>query len=332
MDKEPEELQFLGIVGIYRESYKILSSYKKLFSHITLSLILPLSFIFLSHIKISDLIFSDIDHDVDALESTPDNSPSQNRLLHRIASEWLSFLLFKAAYLLLVLLFALLSTSAVVYTIASIYTGKDLTFSKILAVVPKVWKRLVITFFWTFVILLCYNTVTGITIFLILVFTGSNAFGITLSILIFAFYFVGFVYISLVWHLASVVSVLEDSYGISAMQKSRDLIRGKVWVSAAVFLQLNLVFIAIHIMFSVMVVHGMRVGIVGKIGYGVLFLVLLAGFMLIGLVVQTVIYLVCKSYHHENIDKSILADHLEVYLGEYVPLNGKAVQMESLSV
>ncbi|MBO8589896.1 hypothetical protein INN88_14980, partial [Staphylococcus aureus] len=87
-------------------------------------------------------------------------SPSQNRLLHRIASEWLSFLLFKAAYLLLVLLFALLSTSAVVYTIASIYTGKDLTFSKILAVVPKVWKRLVITFFWTFVILLCYNTVT----------------------------------------------------------------------------------------------------------------------------------------------------------------------------
>lgn len=54
--------------------------------------------------------------------------------------------------------------------------------------------------------------------------------------------------------------------------------------------------------------------------------------MLIALVVQTVIYLVCKSYHHENIDKSILADHLEVYLGEYVPLNGKAVQMESLSV
>lgn len=116
------------------------------------------------------------------------------------------------------------------------------------------------------------------------------------------------------------------------MQKSRDLIRGKVWVSAAVFLQLNLVFIAIHIMFSVVVVHGVGVGIVGKIGYGVLFLVLLAGFMLIGLVVQTVIYLVCKSYHHENIDKSILADHLEEYLGEYVPLNGKAVQMESLSV
>jgi len=42
---------------------------------------------------------------------------------------------------------------------------------------------------------------------------------------------------------------------------------------------------------------------------------------LIGLLTQSVFYFVCKSYHHESIDKSSLSDHLEVYLGDYVPLN-----------
>ncbi|GAU34592.1 hypothetical protein TSUD_15070 [Trifolium subterraneum] len=39
-----------------------------------------------------------------------------------------------------------------------------------------------------------------------------------------------------------------------------------------------------------------------------------------------------QSYHHENIDKSALADHLEVYLGEYVPLTAKDVQLENYRI
>ncbi|WVZ14091.1 hypothetical protein V8G54_011657 [Vigna mungo] len=50
------------------------------------------------------------------------------------------------------------------------------------------------------------------------------------------------------------------------------------------------------------------------------------------LVIQTVLYFVCKSYHHQNIDKSSLSDHLEVYHGEYEPLKAKDVQMEEIHV
>jgi hypothetical protein len=47
------------------------------------------------------------------------------------------------------------------------------------------------------------------------------------------------------------------------------------------------------------------------------------------LVIQTVmIYFVCKSNHHEKIEKLALSDHLDVYHGEYVPLNSKDVQLE----
>jgi hypothetical protein len=65
-----------------------------------------------------------------------------------------------------------------------------------------------------------------------------------------------------------------------------------------------------------------------RIGMGLLCLLLLFKVILFGLVIQTVLYFVCKSYHHENIDKSSLSDHLEVYLGEYIPLKSKDVQME----
>jgi hypothetical protein len=50
------------------------------------------------------------------------------------------------------------------------------------------------------------------------------------------------------------------------------------------------------------------------------------------LVTQTVVYLVCKSYHHESLDKANISDHLEVYLGDYVPLKASDVQMEQFQV
>ncbi|KAK5774850.1 hypothetical protein PVK06_042712 [Gossypium arboreum] len=43
---------------------------------------------------------------------------------------------------------------------------------------------------------------------------------------------------------------------------------------------------------------------------------------------MSVFYYVCKSYHHQGIDKSALQDHLGGYLGEYMPL-GSSIQKEN---
>ena len=42
-------------------------------------------------------------------------------------------------------------------------------------------------------------------------------------------------------------------------------------------------------------------------------------------------YSVCKSFHHQGIDKLALLDHLGGYLGEYVPLKS-SIQMENLEI
>ncbi|KAH0470809.1 hypothetical protein IEQ34_000532 [Dendrobium chrysotoxum] len=334
MDCEPEELQFLGIFGIYREASKLIVSWRRLFSQISVSLIVPLSLLFLVHIHISYVLFSQIDRNEYALEHTAAGSPSQTRLLHRLSSEWSAFLLFKSIYLLTLLVFSLLSTAAVVYTVASAYTAKHdllLSYRKVLSVVPKVWRRLALTFLFAFLFLVSYNIIAIFVLVLTILIAGENVIGIVIILFLSLAYLVGLVWISVVWHLASVVSVLEEAYGLAAMRRSKDLVKGKMRIAATVFLKMNLAFIGIELLFR-------RVVVVGEVSMSVrvVFATAMLGFMsvvvLFALVAQTVLYFVCKSYHHESIDKSALADHLEVYLGEYLPLKEKDVQMEQVNV
>lgn len=89
----------------------------------------------------------------------------------------------------------------------------------------------------------------------------------------------------------------------------------------------SLCLLGIQVLFENLVVIGFVGGLPVRIGVGILCFLLLVKVILFGLVIQTVFYFVCKSYHHENIDKSSLSDHLEYYFGEYVPLKEQDVQL-----
>ncbi|MBA0797893.1 hypothetical protein Gohar_008547 [Gossypium harknessii] len=331
MDREQEEMQFLGFFGIYKESYKVIIACRKIFSKITLSLILPLSFIYLLHVEVSSLLFRKIIHTKVELDEA--QSPAKAQKLHDlISNEMAYFWLFKAAYFTLFLIFSLLSTSAVVYTIACIYTARELTFGKVMSVVPKVWKRLMVTFLCTFLTMFVYHVVAiFIMVSSVILLLGSDAVDAVLAVLL-VLYFVGFLYMTIIWHLASVISVLEECYGFQAMLKGKNLIKGKLWVAIIIFLKLIISLVIIQAAFQSLVVHGSSLGIAMRVVYAIICFLLLSKLILFVLVIQTVIYFVCKSYHHENIDKSALSDHLEVYLGEYVPLKAKDVQLEQFQV
>lgn len=325
-------MQFLGLFGVYKEACKIIFSWKKIFGQITLALILPLSFIYLTHMEVSEVLFSKIIHNEVVLDETRADTPKYNRLSDHLTTEWTTFWLFKAAYFTFLLIFSLLSTSAVVYTIACIYTGREVTFKKVMSVVPKVWKRLMITFLCTFIAFFAYNVVALLVLISWLLFLQSSTVYLSIFWVLFALYLAGFVYMTIVWQLASVVTVLEDSCGVGAMVKSKALLKGKMWVAAIVFLMLNVSSILIQVAFERLVVRGESLGNFCRVAYGIMCFLLLFKLILFGLVIQTVIYFVCKSYHHENIDKSALSDHLEVYLGDYVPLKAKDVQLEQFYV
>lgn len=342
MDREQEEMQFLGLFDIYIEAYKLIYRWRKIFSQITLSLILPMCFIILAHMEIYHLFFSDLEHSEFQLLHTHTGTAKYNKISDHINSELASLWLFIIVYITFLIIFSLLSTSAVVYTIACIYTSREVNFMKVMSVVPKVWKRVMVTFLCAFVCFFIYNLVAFFALVIVMSIWAFGMQGENDGLVKFVFvimaivYVLGSVYLSVIWHLASVVTVLEDSYGVKAMLKSKELLKGKMTIALVFFFKFNLSLGILNFIFKKFVVHGhgkhMHLGMLYRTGFGLLCLLMMFKLVLFGLVIQTIMYFVCKSYHHENIDKSALSDHLEVYLGEYEPLKSKDVQMEGYEV
>ena len=334
MEVEPEEMKCLGVVGIYREAYKIIFSWRKIFTQITLAFILPLSFIFLAHIEVSDYLLANIIDNENNLVETQIGTLKYNKIAHLLFSELVTLCLFKAAYLLFTLIFSLLSTSAVVYTIACIYTGQKVTFTKVLTVVPKVWKRLILTFLTILAVFFAYHIVAALFLISWIAFMAPSNTGFLILLFLVIFYLVGLVYMSIVWQLANTVSVLEDSYGIEAMKRSSELIKGKTGVTVFIFFKLGFSYIIIQAAFQRLVVHGESLDMINRAVYAIICFLFHVKLVLFGHALHTIIYLVCKSYHNENIYKLALSDHLEAYSDhqDYAPLKGEDVKPGQLSV
>ncbi|KAI3887246.1 hypothetical protein MKX03_023456 [Papaver bracteatum] len=332
MDRKSTEFESMGILGIYREAYKVTLSQKKIFSQISLALLLPLALIFLAQagIPVPPANKTQINSPITVVDEyqTGNFEDDQSGYFEygysfraQISSETITPDASKAICWLLISILAVPSASAVVYTVACIYSSRDITFRKAMSVVPKIWKRLAKTFLWNFLIVLVvpvlvYNTI--LLVILILVITKilpADPKSITLlsaitMVSVISSYVIGNMYIILIWLSSSITTILEDISGSKAVKKGKDLIKGKLWISLINYLTLQFCYENILSVFSA-VLHGEGVAMVGRVSLGIVCLVLLVILLHFGQVIQTVIYLVCKSYHKESIS---LADHLDGYL------------------
>ncbi|KAL8125249.1 hypothetical protein AgCh_012796 [Apium graveolens] len=301
MEGTQEEMKSLGVFGIYKEGHKVMAPYRKIFIQIALAFMLPVAFIYLAEMEVSEILF-----------------PRQRYNFYggrysNTLKDWTVYTLFKLAYYTSLLIFSLLSTSSVVYSIACIYANRTISFTKVIAVVPKVWKRLMLTFIVTYAFTFIYLVVVIVTMYLCL---ANYSGGTTTAVLVYGLlilYIIGIVYLTIVWQLASIITVLEDFSGIKAMKKSRNLIKGKFWVTLAIFVELNIPVGAIQFVFYVFVIYGNFWAIWKRVLVGISCLVLLVPIFLYQLVLQTIIYFVCKSYHNETIDKPAMSNHLGAY-------------------
>ncbi|KAK1384379.1 ATP-binding cassette sub-family A member like [Heracleum sosnowskyi] len=307
-------MKSLGVFGIYREGHKVMAPYRKIFNQITLAFLLPLAFIYLAEMEISDILFPPQRYNIYGGRNT-------NTLKH-----WTVYALFKLAYYTSFLIFSLLSTSSVVYSIACIYANRSISLNKVIGVVPQVWKRLMVTFIVTYAFTFVYIVLVIVTMYICLsIHSGTNTALLIYVLLI--IYIIGIVYLTIVWQLASIVTVLEDSSGIKAMKKSSNLIKGKFWVALAIFIELNIPVGVIQFAFYTFVIYAHFWEMWKRLLVGIACLVLLVPIFLYQLVLQTIIYFVCKSYHNETIDKPAMSNHLGGYERLYGP---NEVQMEQV--
>ena len=329
MEVEHEEMKSLGAFGIYRKAFQIILPWRKIFTQIILAYILPLFFISLVNTHLSNSLLPKIvDQDKKDLAETQVPTSNHTNIFDLLsfpsASYWL---LQQVTYTIYSFLFSLLSTSAIVYTMACIYSGREVTFRMVTSVVPNVLKRLMLTSFTIFLVVCTYHVVAFLVFALaavVIAFGPKTNVGMSILLVVVVLYLMGLLYMSVVWQLASTISVLEDSYGFQAMKRSNQLIKGKVGVSTLIFLNLGLLHYVLQKALERVVVNGESLGMVNRVAYAN---VCLSLFLLLGLferVIQTIIYFVCKSYHHERVDKLALSDHLQVYTQEEysLPLKG----------
>ncbi|KAH7432979.1 hypothetical protein KP509_07G049100 [Ceratopteris richardii] len=312
----------MRVCGVVTQSFSVFSVRARLFAIIALTLTLPLCFVVLAHYLAIDPLISRIDR----YEDVADIEPSVRR---HITLDRIRLGLLVACYLLLVLIFALLSTAATIYSVACIYTKRVLTFRKVMHVLPRVWGRLLITFLWAFIfVFLLVGAFLAVVFFVLLVFYSLNRILAEIlwwiATLIFA---AALFHFTCIFNLATAISVLEDTYGIKALKKSSNLIKGKRLDAYCLYAYFLVFMAAIITGFDLASMNLSSIGV--RVLIAIVFALLMAFADQFGIIVFTILYFICKAYHHENIDLLALSEHLGVYAGEYVNLRA-AIQMEGL--
>ncbi|KAI3952411.1 hypothetical protein MKX01_005278 [Papaver californicum] len=288
----------MGFFGVFKEVYRITVSWNKILSQITLAILLPLTILSLSEIPISHFISKKTYHKEDD------------------KTRWMvCSIINRFVYMVFVLGLLIFSTSTVGYVVACFYTSKDITFKKAVGVFPAVWGRLMVTFLWWFFVVLLYTTVAALLYFWF--FTSQNGFEVGIPrvknllviISISIPFFAGLVYLMLVWSIATVISALEVDYGRKALIKSIKLIWGKTMVSYSISLVLGIAFSGLGSTFVLLMVYKKMSNVAGKVLIGIACYFLTIVLIHFTLVIQAVIYFVCKSYHNEDI--ASIGQHLE---------------------
>ncbi|KAJ1697426.1 hypothetical protein LUZ63_005938 [Rhynchospora breviuscula] len=133
-----------------------------------------------------------------------------------------------------------LARSSVSYAVACIYAGKKFLSEEFLTTYRRAWTRIVKTYLCT-----CLAISSCLILFLVLLIVVCNAFSILmyppeivvypalLTLLVFS---IAYAHTIVVCNLASVIAVLEESYGFHALLRSVNLIKGQTQVGLLIFL------------------------------------------------------------------------------------------------
>ncbi|XP_024977111.1 uncharacterized protein LOC112514739 [Cynara cardunculus var. scolymus] len=316
-----EDLKFLQSMGILHESFKTILKWKKIFTQITLTLFLPISIILIAIMEISKRFFDQLERDPFELFTGAQEAYRSYYNARATSIDWIYYLLFKIISITFIILFCHLFTAAVSYTVASIYTNSDVSYRKAMKVVVKVWKRLILTLLSMFLVLFAYNLIAAVFFFFWYVICFNSVTSVLVLFAIFIPYVLGFLYLSIIWQLACVVSVLENSHGLKSLIKSMDLMKGKRRVALTISFLSYTIFVGTVSMYMSLVLYGAG-GLVfpWKQVIGILCVVLLLITFLLFTVTQSILYLVCKSHHREAIDKLSLSTYLGAFFGESQPV------------
>ncbi|XP_026451523.1 uncharacterized protein LOC113351810 [Papaver somniferum] len=320
-----QKIKELVRVSSIKESVRtILKASPKKFFLVFFTLILPLSFLqFMLEINNLNVAFIVFVYQVYHLSSPEHQSTNPLVMYKEIVGAYptdhfflkLNSIRYYCISLVLFFAFYLLSVSATTFTVASLYVSKPLSYSSILSAIPRIIKRLAITFLHALpLIFLHYTAYLAV---LALVCTIVTLIGTVLKInyvlvfvigTILVIFYVCFVFVvhgNFVawWNFANMVSVLEPNiYGSAAIKKSKQLLQKKKFITGfLVFFYLGTVYEIACIAEVVLTLMGNDANIIVRLLVSSLFVMALAVVNFLGLTAQNL-----KYYQNQVVGQGVL--------------------------
>ncbi|KAA8535467.1 hypothetical protein F0562_030470, partial [Nyssa sinensis] len=266
----------------------------------SLSLLLN-SLFFLSNFFFMKPLLSDLFFKETLLPSTSPSSPDFIKLLLGIKEDIQILIAVESAFYLSSYTFSLFCNTATIFLSANSLLGKNISLNDLLSGIARSWKRLFITSFYTALLGLGYTFFVLATLIPLLVIAADHPFAVKYIFIIFIILAtLLYLYLSVVWILALVISVTEENcYGIEALGKAGVLIKGHRLNGFALnFLSILLIFIVFPGVRMIKVRQSLAVQVVTGL-FSVNCIVLLSMFQFIA---YTVLYFQCKKSHGEELE------------------------------
>lgn len=282
----------LGILGILREALKLTWKNKKFLLSITLFVLPPFTILSLGNNFLVFLLMSDV-ASKEALLSLDGNDQSKTKhALAGIQKDFRILVGIELCFFIALWMVVLVAMMTIVYSSAMAYVGKDFTYKGMLSRIKMTLKRPAITWFYVSFFTAAY--VIFIMVLIWLVLPEGGAF-IALVALMSLLALVVYLYLAAVWTLGLIISIIEDDcYGLVALSKAGELIRGRKVQGFLLMLFLTVIALVLYACTGYL--------FVASSAFDLLAVSLLCLVNFFAFVVYTVFYYECKKTHGEKLE------------------------------
>ncbi|KDP41250.1 hypothetical protein JCGZ_15657 [Jatropha curcas] len=327
----------LDLCTVLIESKRIINAHSRHFLALSVLFLLPLSFSLTVYPTLQNLLSkSSTSNSKIFLTSSVfffDQDPSDFIIAKNIVLSLLFFLF--------VSVFALLSVGSITYSVLHGFYGRPVKFKSAIKSAFASFLPLLITVFFVEIAVSAISLVSGFSLFLVikgiellgLELQFSSPYFIGLSVIVSIVLVLTLVYLQLNWSLATVIAVVESSWGLAPLKRSSFLIKGMRGVAFALLLFFGFL---VGILLFLTSVSGVTLGIGTSRGWktcgSILQIVgtstLLMLLLLYNVAAHTVLYMYCKAIHGE-----LAWEIAEEFAREYVSLpfdDGKVPHLVSV--
>ncbi|XP_049414839.1 uncharacterized protein LOC125877654 [Solanum stenotomum] len=217
--------KFFGFVRILKESIQLIPKNGKIMGLITIFHLLFTSTFFLFFKFTSDSLLRDMFIKESFIPISSINGSSLTSLLSSINQNFKLVLAIDFSLIFSYLFISIFSTNTIILISSISYYNKTLNFKDLGIMIFKSFKRLIFTMFYTTIIVIgyfffCFSMATPFL-------ATSNLYDFSMVIIFAIFAYIIYLYLSIVWVMALVVSIIEEgTYGVMALGKARKIIKG----------------------------------------------------------------------------------------------------------